>query len=305
MMVKKVVLSNLGIDITEATITSLIKQEGEKIKRGDVIATVESQKVSFEIVSPSDGFLLKILCKEGDTVKVGETVAIMGKEGEDISSLLEKGVSEEPKEDKELKPKKEIFTKTEKIYKVKAYPAARKLAQELNLDFSQIEGNDPGGLITKKDIERYFEKQGISEVIPLRGTRAIIARHMVESLQTAAHVTTVIEIDMTLVKNLREEFREKKNLRLSYLPFIIKAAVKAIQDVPIINSIIREDRILKKKEVNFGIAIGSEEALLVPVIRHVETMDLIEISQTRESNYFSQRKETNPGRYARRYYHSF
>ncbi|MBU4349487.1 2-oxo acid dehydrogenase subunit E2, partial [bacterium] len=283
MMAKKVVLSNLGVDITEAIIGSLVRQEGEKVKRGDVIALVESQKVSFEVVSPADGFLLKILCKEGDTVKVGETVAIVGKEGEDISSLLEKGLPEKQKSDKvKIKLKKEIFTKTEKIHKVKAYPAARKLAQELNLDLSQIEGTDSGGLITKKDVERYFKKQGISEVIPLRGTRATIARNMVESLQTAAHVTTAIEIDMTLVKSLREEFRKKKNLKLSYLPFIIKAAVKAIQDVSIINSIIRENKIIKKKEVNFGIAISTKEALLVPVIHYAETMDLIKIYEKLE-----------------------
>jgi len=271
MMAKKVILSNLGVDITEATIGSLVRQEGEKVKRGDVIALVESQKVNFEVISPADGFLLKILCKEGDTVKAGETVAIVGKVGEDISSLLEKGLPE--------KPKKEIFNKAEKIPKVKVYPAARKLSQELNLNLSQIEGTGPGGLITKEDVEKYSKNQGASEVIPLRGIRGTIAHRMVESLQTAAHVTTVIEVDMTSVKNLREEFKEKKNLKLSYLPFIIKAAVKAIQDVPIINSIIKEDKIIKKKEVNFGIAVGTEEALLVPVIRHIETMDLIEITK--------------------------
>ncbi len=105
-MAKKVILSNLGVDITEATIGSLVRQEGEKVKRGDVIAEVESQKVSFEVVSPADGFLLKILCKEGDTVKAGETVAIVGKVGDDISSFLEKGLSEKPKKDKEAQPKK-------------------------------------------------------------------------------------------------------------------------------------------------------------------------------------------------------
>jgi len=281
MMAKKVVLSNLGVDITEATITSLVKQEGEKVKRGDVIAMVESQKVSFEVVSPTDGFLLKILCKEGDIVKVGETVAIVGKEGEDISPLLEKKL-EKAKQGREVKPKKEIFNNAENTHKVKSYPAARKLAQELNLDLSQIEGTGPGGLITKEDVERYSKDQGASEIIPLRGIRGTIARRMVESLQTAAQVTTVIEVDMTSVKSLREELREKRNLKLSYIPFIIKAAVKAIQDVPIINSVIREDKILKKKEVNFGIAVGTEEALLVPIIRHVETMDLMEINKKLE-----------------------
>jgi len=278
---RKVILSNLGVDITEATITYLVKKEGEDIKRGDVIALVESQKVSFEVVSPADGFLLKILCKEGDTVKVDETVAIVGKEGEDISFLLEEKL-EKPKQGREVKPKKENFDKAENIHKVKAYPVARKVAQELNLNLSQIEGTGPRGLITKEDVERYSKEQDISEAIPLIGIRGTIARRMVESLQTAAHVTTVIEVDMTSVKNLREEFREKANLKLSYLAFIIKAAIKAIQDVPVINSVIREDKILKKKEVNFGIAVGTEEALLVPVIRHVKTMDLMEINKKLE-----------------------
>ena len=106
MMAKKVILSSLGVDITEATITSLVKQEGEKIKRGDAIALVESQKVSFEVVSPADGFLLKILCKEGDIIKVGETVAIVGNKGEDISTFLE-GKPEQPEqEEKEETEKK-------------------------------------------------------------------------------------------------------------------------------------------------------------------------------------------------------
>ena len=282
-MAKKAILSSLGVDITEATITCLLKQEGEKVTRGDVIASVESQKISFEVVSPDDGFLLKILYKEGDTVKTGKTIAIVGQLGEDISPLLKKGVPEKPKDDRvEVKTKKEIFTNIEKNNKIMAYPVVRKLAQELNLDISQIEGTGPNGLIIKEDVEKYSKKQGISEVIPLRGIRGTISRRMVESLQTAAHVTTIIEVDMTSVKNLREEFREKKNLKLSYLPFIIKVAVKAIQDVPIINSIIKEDKIFKKKEINFGVAVGTEEALLVPVIHHVETMDLIEISEKLE-----------------------
>ena len=278
MMAKKVILSSLGVDITEATITSLLKQEGEKIKRGDAIALVESQKVSFEVVSPADGFLLKILCKEEDIIKVGETVAIVGNKGEDISPLLEEKL-EKPKQVREVKPKKENFDKAENIHKVKSYPAARKLAQKLNLNLSQIEGAGPGGLITKEDVERYSKDQGVSEVIPLIGIRGTIARRMVESLHTAAHVTTVIEVDMTPVKILRTEFREKRNLKLSYLPFIIQAAVKAIKDVPIINAIIKTDKIIKKKEIHFGIAVGTEEALLVPVLRHVDTMDLTEISQ--------------------------
>lgn len=277
-MAKKVVLSSLGVDITEATITSLVKQEGEKVQRGDTIALVETQKVSFEVVSPADGFLLKLLCKEGDMVKVDEIVAIVGNQGDDISAFL-KEKSEKPKQEGKEKTKKKTVERDEETRKVKAYPSARELAKELNLDLSQVDGSGTDGLITKEDVESYSKKQGTSEVIPLSGIRGTIAKRMVESLKTAAHVTTVIEIDMTQVKNLRAEIQEKKNLRLSYLPFIIKAAVKAIQDVPIINAIIKRDKIIKKKEIHFAIAVGTEEALLVPVLRNVNTMDLTEISQ--------------------------
>lgn len=277
-MAKKVVLSSLGVDITEATITSLVKQEGEKVQRGDTIALVETQKVSFEVVSPADGFLLKLLCKEGDMVKVDEIVAIVGNQGDDISAFL-KEKSEKPKQEDKEKTKKKTVERDEETRKVKAYPSARELAKELNLDLSQVDGSGTDGLITKEDVESYSKKQGTSEVIPLSGIRGTIAKRMVESLKTAAHVTTVIEIDMTQVKNLRAEIQEKKNLRLSYLPFIIKAAVKAIQDVPIINAIIKRDKIIKKKEIHFAIAVGTEEALLVPVLRNVNTMDLTEISQ--------------------------
>lgn len=282
MMAKKAILSSLGVDITEATITSLVKQEGEKIRRGDAIALVESQKVSFEVVSPADGFLLKILCEEGDIVKVGETVAIVGNKGENISAFLE-GKPEQPEQEEKEETEKKMAEKEGKTHKVKAYPSARKLAKELNLDLSLIEGTRPGGLVTKEDVERYSEKQGSSEVVvPLTGIRGTVAKRMVESLHTAAHVTTVIEVDMTPVKTLRTEFREKKDLKLSYLSFIIQTAVKAIKDVPIINAIIKADKIIKKKEIHFAIAVGTEEALLVPVIRHVETMNLIEINKKLE-----------------------
>ncbi len=276
-MAKKVILSSLGVDITEATITSLLKNEGEELQRGDTIALVETQKVSFEVVSPTNGFLLKLLCKEGDTLKVGEMVAIVGDKGEDISAFLAEETEKLETGDRSKTREKE-GKDDEKTNKVKAYPSARKRAKELNLDLSQVNGSSPGGIITREDVENYSREED-PEIIPLTGIRGTIAKRMTESLKTAAHVTTIIEVDMTQVKVLRAEFKEKKNVKLSYLPFIIKAAVKAIKDVPIVNSIIKENKIIKKKEINFSIAVGTEEALLVPVLRHVDKMDVMEISQ--------------------------
>ena len=276
-MAKKVVLSSLGVDITEATITSLLKKEGEEVQRGDAIALVETQKVNFEVVSPTHGFLLKLLRKEGDTLKAGDMVAIVGDKGEDISAFLTEKSEQIETSDRSKTNAKE-GKDDKKTNKVEAYPSARKLAKELNLDLSQVNGTGPGGIITKEDVENY-PKEEDSKIIPLTGIRGTIAKRMTESLRTAAHVTTIIEVDMTQVKVLRAEYKEKKNLKLSYLPFIIKAAVKAIKDVPIVNSIIKENKIIKKREINFSIAVGTEEALLVPVLRHVDKMDVMEISQ--------------------------
>lgn len=278
-MAKKAILSSLGVDITEATINSVVLKEGDQVKRGDIIALVETEKVSFEVVSPADGFILKILCKEGDVLKVGETVAIVGKQGEDISSLLGEKISEPTKEEEKKEEKTE---ERDLSHQIKAYPIVRKLAKDMNINLSQIKGTGPGGLITKEDLEGYSKLQEGSEVIPLTGIRGTIAKRMVDSLHSAAHVTTVIEVDMTSVKKLRTEFQEKQGLKLSYLPFIINAAIKAIKDVPIINAIIEGNTIVKKKEVHFGIAVGTEEALFVPVIHHADKMDLKEIAQNIE-----------------------
>lgn len=281
-MAYKVILSSLGVDITEATITSILKKEGEEVKRGDAIATVETQKVSFEVVSPADGVVLKVLFNEGDVVKVGEAVAIVGAKGEDISALLEeiaKGLVKEEGMRKPIEKVKEGIPSAIALQRVKVYPAARKLAQELNLDLSEIAKSIPGEVITKEDVQKYFEEQGATKVIPLTGIRGTIAKRMVESVRTAAHVTTVIEVDMTPIKNLREEAKVKKNLKITYVPFVIEAAVRAIGDVPIVNSVIKEDKIFQKKDIHFGVAVGTEEGLLVPVIRHVEKMDLLEIAR--------------------------
>lgn len=278
-MAKKVILSSLGVDITEATITSITKNEGSKVRRGDVIALVETQKVSFEVVSPANGTLLKLLCRVGDIINTGEIVAIIGEEGEDISNIIGK-ISKDINKRKggynEDNIKKELtFIKSNRN---KAYPSAKKLAEELGLDIYDIEGTGPDGVITKEDVKNYSNKTDFLETIPLIGIRGTIANRMLESLKEAAHVTTVIEVDMTSIIQLRNKFLEKRNQRISFTAFIIRAAVKAIKDVPIVNSTIKDDKIIKRKEINFGVAVGTEEALLVPVIYNVEEMDFREIN---------------------------
>lgn len=280
-MASKVILSSLGVDITEATITSLVKKEGDEVQRGDVIALVETQKVSFEVVSPTNGFILKIMFEVGDTVKVGESVAIVGKKDEDISMFLNENLSQEKNGEIPIGTAEDKrFEERTKDFKSKIYPAVRKLAKDLKVDIDQIVGTGLNGMVTKEDIEHFYKKQQFSgDIVPLTGIRGTIARRMISSLRTAAHVTTIIEIDMSNVSNLRKEILDKNNFKITYLPFIIHAAVKAIKDVPIINSIILEDKIIKNNEINFGVAVVSNDSLLVPILFNAEKMDVFEISK--------------------------
>jgi len=275
---RKAILSNLGVDITEATIIRIIKYEGGKVLRGDAIAEVETQKVTFEVVSPIDGIVLKLLHKEGDTVSVGDTIAIIGDKNEDISEFFRREESINDNREK-------IYKKREKndssLNKIKAIPSARKLAKELNVKLENIKGTGPEGLITKEDVVKYAStnENDVLKVIPFLGRRNTIAKRMSESLHTAAHVTSIIDIDISEIKEKKKQIEKKKNLKISYIAFFIKAAVFGIKNVPVVNSIVRDNKIIVKKNINFSIAISVEDGLLVPVIKDVENMDLVEISE--------------------------
>ena len=247
-MARKVILSSLGIDIQEAEIIEFKKKLGDKVKRGDIIANVESQKVSFEVVSPIDGVILEIFYKERDTIKVGDTIAIVGEENENISEYIANNSYTE----KKVVNKK---VKLERDKRIKVFPSARKLAEKYDIDLCKVKSSVESEIISKKDVEEYLNKklkyeeindvEGY-EVVEFTGSRKIIADRMLSSIQNAAHVTTIIEIDMTDVRIIKEKYR-KTHGKVSYMAFIIKAIIDGIKEVPIINSIIKENKILSIK----------------------------------------------------------
>lgn len=276
-MARKAILSNLGVDITEATITKIAKREGEEVARGDVIAEVETQKISFEIVSPINGVVLKLFNEEGDIISVNDSVAIIGNKNEDISELLKKESA-----NNNIKHTHEVVKEEDSdVIKIKALPLVRKLAKELNVKLGNITGTGPKGLITKEDVLKYVstKEDDVLKVIPFLGRRNTIAKRMSESLHTAAHVTTIIDIDITEIKKQKQQIEIEKNIKTSYIAFFIRAAVFGIKNVPIINSIVKENEIIVKKNINFSVAVSVEDGLLVPVVRNVENMGIEEISQ--------------------------
>jgi 2-oxoglutarate dehydrogenase complex dihydrolipoamide succinyltransferase (E2) component len=196
--------------------------------------------------------------------------------------------------------------------RVLATPATRKLARELGVDIAQIRGTGPGGRVTDEDVRRFaaartapqppppspaptpppaapaFAPSAVvtdrrEERIPLRGIRKRIAEHMHQSKTTAAHFTYVDEVDMTELIQLREQMKplaEQKGVKLTYLPFIVKASVAALKEMPILNASIDEAKgeIVIKKYYNIGIATATDEGLIVPVIKDADRKSLLEIA---------------------------
>lgn len=288
-MAAEVKLSSLGVSITEGTIVRWLKKEGDSVEKGEILAEVETEKVNFEIVAPESGILLKILYGEKTVAKVDSTVALIGAAGEDISAYLAKAAEKE----EEVKERGAPAERRRKVAatEVKAFPAAKMLAKQKGVDLAEVTGTGPGGQITREDVEKYLAQSQprveggipeLEEVLPLVGIRKAIADGMSNSVRTAAHVTTIAEVDMTDLVQLKSEVAPKwkeEGINLTYVPFVIRAAVNSIREFPIVNSQMLRDTIVVKKYINFGVVVAIKEGLITPVIKRVDTMNLRQIAK--------------------------
>ena len=240
-------------------------------------------------MAPESGILLKILYGEKTVAKVDSTVALIGAAGEDISAYLAKAA--EKKEEV-----KERVAPAERRRKVAAgggegLPGSENVGQATGRRPGGSAGNRGRRRVTKEDVEKYLaqkkarEEEGIpelEEVLPLVGIRKAIADGMSNSVRTAAHVTTIAEVDMTDLVQLRSEVAprwKEEGINLTYVPFVIRAAVNSIREFPIVNSQILRDTIVIKKYINFGVVVAIKEGLITPVIKRVDTKDLRQIAQ--------------------------
>lgn len=281
-----VLVPEVGEGVTEGNIVEWLKKDGETVKEGEPLLTIETQKVTFEITSPASG-VLRVLKPQGSTVKVSERIAMIEEVKEEVKEI----------ETKKEEARQEVATKLEaekpELERVRASPRARRLAREYQVDLTTVKGTGPNGLVTEEDVRAVIEAKAApateepEEVIPLAGWRKTMAEKMAQSKRTAAHITTFAEVDMTELVSLREKLlpvvEEKAKLKLTYTPFIIKAVAQALLEYPIVNSSLVGDRIVVKKYCNIGIAMAREKGgLIVPVMHHVEKMNLIEIAQKLE-----------------------
>ncbi len=378
-----VIMPQMGESIAEGTLTTWLKQKGEKVERDENLFEISTDKVDAEIPSPAAGTLGEILVEEGETVEVGTVVARLYAEGEEPAEGAATGTGEagdEPEEGEEPAERETVEVEEaergetrepepamaggaepaepsedgrgsgiptkEELRRTRSSPLVRNIAAEHGVEISAVEGTGLSGRVTKDDILAYVEEREKAparepaaagraaeperkpaaerperiepaaaatgagpkpftdsdrvEIESMSVMRQKISEHMMASQRTSAHVTSFFEIDMTRVAELRkrnrEDFLEESGVKLTYMPFIIKALVAGVKEYPVLNASVWEDKIVYKKDVNVGIAVALPRAdttgfgLIVPVIRGADELSLVGLART--TNDLAERART-------------
>jgi len=293
-MAKQFKFPDVGEGITEGEVVRWLVKEGDEVKTDQPIAEVETDKAIVEMPSPYAGTVLKLHAREKDIVKVGQVLITIGEKGEISEEAVPAVAPKRPGEGAvvEAGPVRSAQPPGAGIL---ATPRVRKLAQDLGLDLSAIPATGPGGRITEEDVEAAREKAaaarpavkvktkfdfyGSVERVPLRGVRRATAKRMAESVSKAAHVTHFDEAGAAALDKLREKMKpeaEGQGLKLTYLPFIVKALVAALKLHPMFNATLdeAEEEIIVKKYYNIGIAVDVPDGLIVPVLKGVDEKSL-------------------------------
>ncbi|MFT5703475.1 MAG: 2-oxoglutarate dehydrogenase E2 component (dihydrolipoamide succinyltransferase) [Rickettsiales bacterium] len=274
----------LGESVSEAGIAKLYKKVGDAVKADELLVELETDKVTLEVNAPKDGFITAINVKEGDNVVVGDLIASM-KEGA-AGAVAVAPKDEEKPEAAEKAPAQSSGTKNQHLS-----PAPQRIVSENNLNASAISGTGKDGRVTKGDAlsavnsgntnqapapAANFEKP--VERVKMTKLRKIVAKRLKESQNTAAILTTFNEVDMTGVMALRTEYKDafekKHGIKLGFMSFFVKAAITALKEIPAVNAEIDGDDIVYKNFYDIGVAVGSPQGLVVPVLRDADKLGL-------------------------------
>ncbi len=299
-MAEEVKMPKFGETMTEGTIYKWIKEEGDKVANGDILFEVETDKATLEVESPAEGVLAKIIVADNESAEIGETVAIITAEGEELTELDESDYEEaadmefkeEEVEDKEVADSEEIQEESDEILeenitnskKIKASPAARRLAREKNISLADIKPGPGNDFIIEEDV--VAAKLAVSDLsdkeVPLNKIRKITAEKMTASSQQAPHVTLTQEVDMYETVQIREKLKTISDYHITYTDIFIMAVARALKDYPEMNAHFQADTLYVKGNINVGMAIDTGESLVVPVIKNADKMGLEELVTVRE-----------------------
>lgn len=278
-------LPDIGEGVAEGEVIRWMVKEGDKVKEDQPLVEVMTDKVNVQIPSPRTGTVSKILVQEGVVAKVGQTMVVIAEEGAPSQQAPAPSPKPAPQPQTAQPPASPGATG------VLASPATRKLARESGVDLASVNGSGPQGRITDDDVRAAASRQGTGavaaragegELVPLRGIRKTIADRMLKSKLTTAQVTHVDEVDATELVALREELKpeaEKKGVKMTFLPLIIKALIPALKEFTYVNSSLDEQAgIVLKKHYNIGVATDTEQGLVVPVVKGADSKDVFSIA---------------------------
>lgn len=305
----------LSDTMTEGVIAAWHKKVGDKVKSDDSLADVETDKATMEVIGYADGTLLYVGVEKGQAAKVNDIIAIVGKEGTDVSALLMSGSKpkavavvaavEKPAAAAVVESVQVVHTDSDSSSRLKASPLARKIAKDKGIDLAQVKGSAEGGRIVKKDIEGFTPSAvksiaaapaeskavevaalpvpqftGVEKYTekPVSQMRKVIAKRLSESLFTAPHFYLTMSIDMDSAMQARAKINEFASVKISFNDIVLKAVAVALKQHPNVNSSWLEDKIRYNEHVNIGVAVAVEDGLLVPVVRFADGKSLSHIS---------------------------
>src|SRR5262245_24251628 len=320
-------MPSLGHTMEKGKIIEWLKHEGDAIAKGEPLVVIETDKVITEVESPAEGVVLRIVVPSEEERPIGALLAVLGAQGEQVSEvelqqMLGPAAVQAPAVPAAVvAPASMTATRADAAARdggerLKISPIARKLADELGLDASTIQGTGPGGRITKDDVLRVAEaaktaapaaapviptpaapapasaatapapargRLGVSSTIPLRGMRGRVAERMFQSWNTIPRVTEVMQVDMSATVAFREamlgQWEQQYGLRISLNDMITKAVAMALRRQPRLNATLEDQEVRLHDSVNVGIAVNLDEGLIVPVIFNADQKDLGQIAQ--------------------------
>jgi 2-oxoglutarate dehydrogenase E2 component (dihydrolipoamide succinyltransferase) len=304
----------LGESVSEATVATWLKKEGDRVNSDEPLVELETDKVTLEVNSPISGTLSSILCEEGAEVEVGALLCVIDEGTEtsvQISKQVSKAMSPPKLETGELEQKQERAAGLNLPALKTLSPAVRKLVDDNNLDPNQIKPSGKDGRLLKTDVlgaiengtaKVFAQSSGLpiepnaksslpprpddprEERVKMNRLRQVIARRLKEAQNTAAMLTTYNEVDMGAIMELRSEYREtfekKHGVRLGFMSFFIKACVNALKELPAVNAEIYNDEIIYKNFYDIGVAVGTPQGLVVPVLREADKLGFAQLEKS-------------------------
>ncbi|MDE0796785.1 MAG: 2-oxoglutarate dehydrogenase complex dihydrolipoyllysine-residue succinyltransferase [Alphaproteobacteria bacterium] len=302
-MATEIIVPTLGESVTEATVAKWFKAEGDAVAVDEPILELETDKVTLEVNASTAGTLSEIAAKEGENVEVGALLGMIGEGGAAPAKKAEAAAQEAPAEAAPSTPAADDDDKD------KLSPAVRKLVDENNLDAGQISGTGKDGRLTKGDVLMFMKDGGGAaapaaapapaakpaapaapraddvreERVKMTRLRKRIAERLKEAQNTAAMLTTFNEIDMTNVmaarKKFQDDFEKRHGCRLGFMSFFVKACIVALQELPAVNGEIDGEELIYKNYYDIGVAVGTEQGLVVPVLRDADKKSFADVEK--------------------------